>query len=275
MDTPAANNTNNAGATADSPLSRRAALAALGAGGLGALASAAAAQTAQPRRPARDDDDRPRRMPGWDDEKGEFVLPDLPYPYDALEPHIDEQTMRIHHQRHHQGYVNGLNRALKELAKIRSGDGDSGLIKHWSREISFHGGGHINHTLFWLCMAPEGRGGGGEPSGMLMEHIRRDFGSFDAFKTHFKAASGAVEASGWGWLVYDPISQRLMVMQMEKQQDMLLTGCVPLMGVDVWEHAYYLKYQNRRGDYVDAFMKVVNWPYIARVYERARAGQRA
>lgn len=261
--------------TEDSPLSRRAALAALGAGGLGALAAAA---NAQPRAGAggraRDDDTR-SRMPGWDEETGEFVLPDLPYPYDALEPHIDEQTMRIHHRRHHQGYVNGLNRALKELAKIRSGDGDAGLIKHWSRELAFHGGGHINHTLFWLCMAPEGRGGGGEPRGPLMEHIRRDFGSFDAFKAHFKAASGAVEASGWGWLVYDTVSGRLMVAQMEKQQDMLLTACVPLMGVDVWEHAYYLKYQNRRGDYVDAFMNVVNWPFVGRLFQQARAGRTA
>ncbi|TVQ31925.1 MAG: superoxide dismutase [Phycisphaeraceae bacterium] len=247
---------------------RRDALTALGA--IGALAATPAALGAR-----RGDEPRVRppltmEQLGWDQRERRYKLPDLPYAPDALEPHIDAETMRIHHGRHHQGYVNGLNRAMEELAKIRAGDGDAGLIKHWSRELAFHGAGHVNHALFWLTMAPSGRGGGGRPSGELAAQIDRDFGSFDGFATHFKAASNAVEASGWGWLVFEPTSRKLLVMQGEKQQDLTIWGVRPLMGVDVWEHAYYLKYQNRRGDYVDAFMNVINWPMVERLFAHAR-----
>lgn len=245
-------------------LDRRAALGLLAATGAAAALAPAVLGADQPAQ-------RPRALPpeflGWDAAKGEYVLPKLPYAYEALEPYIDAQTMHIHHDKHHQGYVNGLNKALAELAKIRSGSGDASLIKHWSRELGFNGGGHVNHSLFWLCMAPPSAGGGGSPSGTLAEGITRDFGSFEAFGKQFHAAAAAVEGSGWAWLVFEHISRRLLVQQMEKQQDMLVTGVTPLLGVDVWEHAYYLHYQNRRSDYITAFMNVVNWPRVQSMYE--------
>lgn len=204
---------------------------------------------------------------GYDAGKGEFVLPKLAYEYKALEPHIDAQTMEIHHTKHHQAYVTGLNKAMAELAKARDA-GDFGLIKHWSRELAFHGGGHINHTLFWHTMAPPapGKGGGGKPEGALAEAINRDFGSFEKFTAQFSAAANAVEGAGWAWLVLDRLSGRLMVQQMEKQQNMLLTGGVPLLGLDVWEHAYYLKHQNKRADYVKAWWNVVAWGRVGEMF---------
>ncbi len=207
---------------------------------------------------------------GWNRTRGEYELPPLPYGHDALEPHIDTPTMHIHHGKHHAGYVRGLNRAIVKLRDIREGKGDVGLIKHWSRELAFHGSGHVNHTLFWTGMAPAGKGGGGYPEGPLAERIDRDFGTFEQFVAQFKAAAGSVEGSGWGWLALDTMSGRLFVTQTEKHQNQTLTGAVPLLGVDVWEHAYYLKYQNRRGDYVSAFFNVVNWSEIARRYDAAR-----
>ena len=206
---------------------------------------------------------------GWDAGSGTYVLPDLPYAYDALAPHIDEQTMRIHHDKHHQGYVNGLNTAVSKLAEIRGGQGDPAVLEYWLRKLSFNAGGHVNHTLFWANMAPEGQGGGGEPSGPLMDAIRRDFGSFGDFEKHFRDSAASVEGSGWAWLVRESVSGRLMVVQMHNQQDSLFTGTDPLLGVDVWEHAYYLNYQNRRADYLLAFMKVVNWSEVARRFRAA------
>jgi len=255
-------------------LDRRGALAALG--GLGVLAATAGTAAAQPsRRTLRTRGNSPAGLGdaelGWNRTRGEYVLPDLPYPYDALEPHIDAQTMEIHHSKHHAGYVRGLNTALTKLRDIREGSGDVGLIKHWTRELAFHGSGHVNHALFWQMMAPEGQDGGGFPEGPLAERIDRDFGSFAQFTAHFKAAARSVEGSGWAWLVVEPISRRLLVLQMEKQQHADMTGVIPILGVDVWEHAYYLKYQNRRGDYVDAFMNVANWPAAGTRYENATA----
>lgn len=201
------------------------------------------------------------------DDHGKYTLPDLPYAYDALEPHIDAQTMRIHHSIHHQGYVNGLNNALDKLAEARVKD-DFSLIKHWSREVSFHGGGHYLHTLFWSAMTPNG---GGEPfDSDLKSEINRSFGNFNAFKKHFLAASNAVEGSGWGVLAWEPVGKRLIIHQVEKQQDMSTWSNIPLLMVDVWEHAYYLKYQNRRGAYTEAFMNVVDWQEVARRFEIAK-----
>ena len=207
---------------------------------------------------------------GWDAQSGEYTLPDLPYAYDALSDVIDEQTMRIHHDKHHAGYVKNANAALKQLEAIRLDSGDAGLLQHWERSLSFNMGGHVNHTLFWTGMAPEGQGGGGQPVGNLANMIIRDFGSFKGFSDQFTGAASKVEGSGWGWLVYEPIARRLMVLQMQNQQDMMFAGAVPLLGVDVWEHAYYLKYQNRRADYVNAFMRIVNWGEISRRLEAAR-----
>jgi len=258
----------------DLTISRRGAMASLGALGLAALAPGACAQSGRGSGMAQASGLTAAQM-GWNDRTGEYELPPLPYDYDALEPHIDAETMRLHHDKHHAGYVRGLNNALAKLAEIRAGRGDAGLIKHWSRELAFHGSGHLNHAIFWAVMAPPNRGGGGggggRPSGALAQAINRDFGSYDAFSTHFRAASGAVEGSGWGWLVYEPSADKLLVMQAEKHQNLTIWGVLPLMGIDVWEHAYYLRYQNRRGDYVREFMNVVNWDMVSKLYDGARA----
>jgi len=262
-------------------LDRREVLGALGLGAAGLLGAAGAAHAAIP--PSRPDRPMPRPVRidgngggltpeqlGWDARTGQYTLPPLPYPADALEPHIDAQTMTIHHDKHHKAYVDGMNRALRALEAIRNGEGDASLVKHWSRELAFNGSGHVNHTIFWLTMAPPEAGGGGQPKGDLATAIARDFGSFDAFSSHFRNAAKQVEGSGWGWLVYHPVSDRLMVLQAEKQQNLTIWGVIPLLGVDVWEHAYYLKYQNDRGKYVDAFMNVINWERVGEFYERAR-----
>lgn len=207
---------------------------------------------------------------GWDAQLGEYVLPELPYGYDALSSVIDEETMRIHHDKHHSGYVKGVNTALKALEAIRWDTGDAAIIQHWQRQLSFNMGGHVNHTLFWSGMKSEFSGGGGQPTGNLLNAIKNDFGSFGKFSNQFTLAASKVEGSGWGWLIYEPMSKRLMVTQMQNQQDMMFAGAVPLLGVDVWEHAYYLKYQNRRADYVAAFMSVINWDEVSRRYEAAR-----
>ena len=198
---------------------------------------------------------------GYDPQKGEYVLPPLPYDYDALEPHIDAQTMRIHHDRHHQGYVNGLNGTLKKLESARA-EGDFAMIRALSRDLSFHGGGHALHTLFWTNMAPKGHGG--EPAGPLLKAIERDFGSVDAMKEHFHAAASSVRGSGWGILGKHLMSGQLVIIQGEDQHKLTPWAFNPLMVVDVWEHAYYLKYQNRRGEYVKNFLDVVNWDEVAR-----------
>ncbi len=196
-------------------------------------------------------------------------LPPLPYAYDALEPHIDEQTMRLHHDKHHLGYVNGLNKAEEKLAEARAA-GDFAMVKHWSREAAFHGSGHFLHAIFWPNMAPAGNGGGGAPSGALAEQINKDFGSVEAFKAHFSAAANAVEGSGWALLVWQPVGEKLEVLQSEKHHNLTQWGVVPLLVLDVWEHAYYLKYQNNRGAYVEAFWNVVNWSDVAERFKAAR-----
>lgn len=246
----------------DSSVSRRAAIGAIGLGGMG-VAGAAHAGT----RGIFGGVLQPSEL-GWNGETGEYVLPPLPYDYNALEPLMDEETMRLHHDKHHAGYVRGLNRALSALADIRDQRGDASLIKHWSRELAFHGCGHLNHVIYWEVMTAPGTGG--EPTGALAEAITRDFGSFEQFAAHFKAASGAVEGSGWGWLAYEPVAGKLLVLQGEKHQNLAVTGTVPLLGIDVWEHAYYLKYKNARGAYVSAFMDLVNWNRVGEFFDRAR-----
>ncbi|MFN2289654.1 MAG: superoxide dismutase [Anaerolineae bacterium] len=196
-------------------------------------------------------------------------LPALPYAYDALEPYIDEQTMRLHHDIHHAGYVKGLNTAEEKLAAARKA-GDFSLVKHWSREAAFHGSGHLLHSIFWPNMIAADQAKA-EPSGGLAEAIKRDFGSFDAFKAQFIAASGAVEGSGWGILAYRPTDDSLVILTAEKHQNLTQWGVVPLLVLDVWEHAYYLKYQNRRGEYVENFFNIINWDDVAGRYDQARS----
>ena len=196
-------------------------------------------------------------------------LAPLPYAYDALEPYIDEQTMRLHHDIHHAGYVAGLNNAEAKLAAAREA-GDFALVKHWSREAAFHGSGHLLHSIFWpnMIAASEAKAA---PGGALAEAIARDFGSFEAFKAQFIAAAIAVEGSGWGILAYRPADDALVVLTAEKHQNLTQWGVIPLLVLDVWEHAYYLKYQNRRGEYVNNFFKIVNWDDVAARYASARS----
>jgi len=198
---------------------------------------------------------------------GEHTLPELPYAYDALEPYIDEQTMRLHHDKHHLGYVNGLNKAEKELAKARE-SGDFGLIRHWERELAFNGAGHFNHSLFWKNMCPESDSG--EPEGALADQITSDFGGLAGLKKQFSAAAGKVEGSGWGMLVWETIGNRLETVAVENHQKNFPITSIPLLVLDVWEHAYYLKYQNKRGDYVDGFWNIVNWSNVASNLETAK-----
>ncbi len=182
-------------------------------------------------------------------------LPPLEYAYNALEPFIDEQTMRLHHDIHHAGYVKGLNTAEAKLAEAREAK-DFTLVKHWERELAFHGAGHFLHTIFWKNMTPNG---GGKPSGALLQQIEKDFQSFDGFLGQFKAAAGAVEGSGWALLVKNWPAKKLEILTAEKHQNLTQWVVEPLLVVDVWEHAYYLRYQNKRPDYVEAFTKVINW----------------
>ncbi len=187
-------------------------------------------------------------------------LPPLPYDYNALEPHIDEQTMRLHHGKHHLAYVNGLNNAETKLKESRE-KGDYALVKHWEREAAFHGAGHFLHCIFWENMSPQG---GGEPTGELATAISSSFGSFANFIAHFKAAGTAVEASGWVLLTKNTVTKQLDILTAEKHQDLTQWVNVPLLVCDVWEHAYYLKHQNNRAAYLESFTKVINWNDVAK-----------
>ncbi|WP_246055232.1 superoxide dismutase [Pseudalkalibacillus caeni] len=196
---------------------------------------------------------------------GEHRLPPLPYAYDALEPYIDRRIMQLHHDKHHQSYVDGLNKAEKELQNARNNN-DFTLVKHWEREAAFNGAGHYLHTIFWNVMSPEG---GGEPKGDLMQEIERSFGSFKMFKDHFSEAAKKVEAVGWSILVWSPRSHRLEILQAEKHQNLSQWDVIPLLPLDVWEHAYYLQYENNRGKYVDNWWNIVNWKEVEKRYKEA------
>jgi Fe-Mn family superoxide dismutase len=200
-----------------------------------------------------------------------YTLPPLPYPADALEPHIDAQTMTLHHDKHHAAYVDGLNAALAALEQVRASGQPAELakVRDLTDAVAFNGSGHALHGMFWTTMK---KNGGGEPTGALARTIARDFGSFAAFQAHMTAASVRVQGSGWGILAWEPLAGRLIVLQAEKQQNATLFGSVPLLGCDVWEHAYYLKYQNRRADYVKAWWNVIAWDAVA---ARLAAAQRS
>jgi len=203
-----------------------------------------------------------------------YELPPLPYDYNALEPYIDEQTMHLHHDKHHAAYVTNLNNALKD----RSGHPDVSaeeLVRRLHEvpedirtAVRNNGGGHVNHTMFWQIMKPNG---GGEPTGALASAIQDAFGSFDAFKAAFNDAGVKRFGSGWAWLVLDR-NGKLSVTSTANQDNPQTDGLHPVMGNDVWEHAYYLKYQNRRPDYLNAWWNVVNWEEVARRYEQGRSG---
>lgn len=192
----------------------------------------------------------------------EYTLPKLPYDYADLEPHIDAQTMTLHHTKHHNAYVEGLNKSLAALAEMRksANPDDAAKVRDLTDALAFNGSGHVLHTVFWSNMK---KNGGGEPSGALASVIARDFGTFAAFQAHFYAASVRVQGSGWGILAWEPLGRQLIVLSAEKHQNQAMFGCVPLLALDVWEHAYYLKYQNKRADYIKAFWNVVNWDNVA------------
>ena len=201
-----------------------------------------------------------------------FELPPLPYDYAALEPHIDEQTMRIHHDKHHQAYVDNANKALDGTQWAeRSAEAVITELEILPEEIRTavrnNAGGHANHSLFWEIMSPDG---GGEPEGALAEAIADVFGSVDTLKEQVNDAGVKRFGSGWTWLVWDGTG--LAVVSTPNQDSPIMDGDTPLLGIDVWEHAYYLKYQNRRPDYLGAWWNVVNWPEVARRYEAASGG---
>jgi Fe-Mn family superoxide dismutase len=198
-------------------------------------------------------------------EKGEYRLPALPYDYSALEPLYDEKTLRIHHDKHHAAYVKGLNEALQKLKAARQAN-DYSSIQSLSLQTAFHGSGHVLHTLFWHSMSPDKPQ---MPAG-LAEALNDSFGSEQNARSQFAAATKAVEASGWGVLVYEPMSDKLLILQCEKHQNLTIWNSVPLLVCDVWEHAYYLQYQNNRATWVDNFMKLANWPFAAARLEQAK-----
>ena len=204
-----------------------------------------------------------------------FELPPLPYDYNALEPYIDTQTMQIHHDKHHQAYVTNLNNALQGQDQLASMSVDD-LLRNINQvpdsirtAVRNNAGGHSNHTMFWNIMKPNG---GGQPTGDLASAIQQVFGSFDAFKAALNDAGTKRFGSGWTWLVLDS-SGKLQVISTANQDSPLMDGLFPVMGNDVWEHAYYLKYQNRRPEYLNAWWNVVNWDEVARRYEQARSGR--
>ena len=202
---------------------------------------------------------------------GKYTLPELPYAYDALEPHIDAKTMEIHHTKHHQTYVDKLNAAL-EGQNTPEGESVEDLMRHFDKvpesiktAVRNHGGGHANHSLFWTIMGP---GGGGDPSGDVAAALTEAFGDFNAFKEKFNTTAANIFGSGWAWLVVD--GGKLDIIGRPNQDSPLAEGKEPILGLDVWEHAYYLKYQNRRPDYIGAWWNVVNWEEVNRRLNAAK-----
>lgn len=201
-----------------------------------------------------------------------FDLPDLPYAFDALEPHIDARTMEIHHGKHHAAYTNNLNAAIEKHADLQGKSAEElvsdidALPEDIRTAVRNNGGGYVNHNLFWEIMSPDG---GGQPSGELAQAIDAAFGSFDAFKQRFSGEAGKRFGSGWAWLVVGSGGE-LKLYSLPNQDSPLMQGDKPILGLDVWEHAYYLNYQNRRPDYIKAFFEVVDWDAVAKKYAEAR-----
>lgn len=200
------------------------------------------------------------------DSEGNYELPPLPYAYNALEPYIDEQTMRLHHDIHFNGYKNGLNAAAKKLAESRQ-QGNFSDVAYWENLLAFNGAGYVLHVVFFQNMAPAGST---QRSNWLNQQIEQAFGSFEGMKGQFSAAASSVQGSGWGILGYQPFGRKLVILQAEKHQNFTQWGIIPILALDVWEHAYYLKYQNRRGEYIDNWWNVVNWDNVAARLEAAQ-----
>jgi Fe-Mn family superoxide dismutase len=199
-----------------------------------------------------------------------FQLPNLPYEYEALEPVISAEIMRLHHTKHHQAYVTNLNAALEKYAEAEA-KGDVASMIALQGAVRFNGGGHVNHSIFWTNLAPQGKGGGELPTGQLMDAIQEEFGSLQNFIDKFSAMTTAIQGSGWGWLGFDKTTGHLRMTTCSNQDPLSLTGFVPLLGIDVWEHAYYLQYKNVRPDYVKAIWSIVNWKNVADRFNAASA----
>eukprot|EP00039_Didymoeca_costata_P018207 m.332580 g.332580 ORF g.332580 m.332580 type:complete len:227 (+) comp16962_c0_seq1:32-712(+) len=198
------------------------------------------------------------------------TLPELPYAYDALEPIISKEIMETHHSKHHQAYVNGLNAGLESLAKAEEANDVSSIIA-LKKNINFNGGGHINHSIFWTNLAPSSEGGGVVPSsGAFIDAVNSQFGSIEVLKEHMNAAGAGVQGSGWVWLGYNKGSKQLEIATTANQDPLQATlGYVPLLGIDVWEHAYYLQYKNVRPEYLKSIWSVVNFENVAQRYDEA------
>ncbi len=205
---------------------------------------------------------------------GKYTLPEMPYAYDALEPHIDAQTMEIHHTKHHQKYTDTMNGALEKLSPELQDKDIEEILSNINQipddvkgAINFNGGGYDNHKLFWNSMK---QNGGGEPTGAIADAINDSFGSFAEFKELFSSKTAPIQGSGWGWLVYNPSSGKVEYQAMSNQDSPRTKGLVPLLGLDVWEHAYYLKYQNKRPDYIAAWWNVINWDEVNDRFSKAK-----
>ena len=203
-----------------------------------------------------------------------YQLPALPYDYKALEPHIDARTMEIHHTKHHQKYTDGMNAALEKLSSELQNKDITEILSNLSQvpddvkgALNFNGGGYDNHKLFWNNMKPSG---GGEAGGSIADAINSSFGSFASFKDTFSKNTAVIQGSGWGWLVYNSESSKVEYKAMPNQTSPRTEGLIPLLGLDVWEHAYYLKYQNKRPDYVSAWWNIVNWEEVDNRFSKVK-----
>lgn len=199
-----------------------------------------------------------------------YSLPELSYDYASLEPHISARIMELHHSKHHQAYVTGANAALAAMEEARSSENFANLPK-LQKDLAFNLGGHVNHSVFWQNLSPEG----GEASGELLAAITEYFGSYEAFKAHFTAAAIGIQGSGWAYLAWDSLGNRLVIGQMYDQQGNIALGSVPLLMLDMWEHAFYLDYQNVKADYVKAFWNIVNWEDVAKRFASVKVASRS
>jgi Fe-Mn family superoxide dismutase len=196
----------------------------------------------------------------------DYTLPDLGYDYGALEPHISGQIMELHYTKHHQAYVTGANTTLEQMAEARAKD-SFGTVNQLSKNLAFNLAGHVNHTVFWQNLSPDG---GDKPDGDLGTAVDEFFGSFDAFRKQFTASALGIQGSGWSILTYDTLGQKLLIEQLYDHQGNLAQGQVPLLMLDMWEHAFYLQYKNVKAEYVDAFWNIAHWADVAKRYKAAR-----
>lgn len=197
--------------------------------------------------------------------EGEYTLPPLPYAYDALEPLLDAETLKLHHDKHHAAYVAGANAACKALREIAEGKKDASLAPLYVRQLAFNEAGNVLHTIYWTNMSPDPQS---SPQGDLAKAIQQKFGSFDGMMMLFRATSQSIQGSGWGALALEPVSRELVVVGYEKHENGVIPGAIPLLVCDVWEHAYYLKHQNNRAGYIDDFIRLIDWKNVEERFEK-------